>query len=78
MFGIVLGIAITVVAVAVVIVVSCKEISNAKKRQYVCPKCGKEFSPQKAGWSTLNFGDGSKVVTCAHCGHEDRMMPRDR
>ena len=51
---------------------------HAAEKEYVCPKCGKTFTPRKrdALGAAISFGHKSVLVRCTHCRNKERLMPK--
>lgn len=65
------------IAFVIVLVLSIKEMLNGKNKKYICLRCQKSFYPNFSFYYLINFGDGSKIVKCPHCGHKERMISED-
>ena len=52
---------------------------HAAEKEYLCPKCGKTFSPRKrdALGAAVSFGHKSVLVRCTHCRNKERLLPTD-
>ena len=52
---------------------------HASEKEYVCPKCGKTFSPRKRDslGAAISFGHKSVLVRCRYCENKARLLPTD-
>ena len=52
---------------------------HAAEKEYLCPKCGKTFTPRKrdALGAAISFGHKSVLVRCTHCKNKERLLPVD-
>ena len=78
-----LALAVTVICISLFLlwlgIATVIAAKHAAEKEYLCPKCGKTFSPRKrdALGAAISFGHRSVLVRCPHCRNKERLLPTD-